>query len=90
MLQSLDEPKQETLERAYVMITCESDGKQYVAEKIRSLEGVKEIAGTIGSYDIITKIEAPSTEALRDLIALGIRKISKVRATTTIVCEPTF
>ena len=90
MLQSLDQPKQKTLERAYVMITCESDCEQFVAEQLRSLDGVKEIAGTVGSYDLVTKIEVPTTEALRELITSGIRKISKVRTTTTIVCGPYF
>ena len=88
MLQSLEQPKPEMLERAYVMITCESDCEQLVTEQLKSLEGVKEIAGTVGSYDIITKIEAPTTESLRELISLGIRKISKIRTTTTVVCEP--
>lgn len=78
------------LEKAYVMVTCESGYEQYVAEKLGTLEGVKEIASTIGPYDIIVKLETPSTEALRELISLGIRAISKVRTTTTIVCGPYF
>ncbi|MDE1725661.1 MAG: Lrp/AsnC ligand binding domain-containing protein [Thaumarchaeota archaeon] len=78
------------LERAYVMITCESGCEQRVAEQLKSLDGIKEIASTIGAYDIVAKIEVPTTEALRELIARGIRKISRVHATTTIVCEPYF
>ncbi len=68
------------------MVTCETGYEQDVGEKLRSLKGVKETAGTIGSYDIIAKLEVSSVEALRELISLRIRTIEKVRTTTTIVC----
>ena len=73
-------------EVAYMMITCETGCEISVLESIRELEGIKEIKGTIGSYDIILKIESESTEQLRDLICTRIRRIPQILATTTLLC----
>ncbi|TRZ80062.1 MAG: Lrp/AsnC family transcriptional regulator [Nitrosopumilales archaeon] len=73
-------------EIAYVMINCETGYETSVLEEIRELAGIKEIRGTIGSYDIIVKIESESTEQLRDLIAMKIRRTPKILTTTTLLC----
>ena len=73
-------------ETAYVMITCETGCETSVLESIIGLEGIKEIKGTIGNYDIILKIESKSTEQLRDLICARIRCIPQILATTTLLC----
>jgi DNA-binding Lrp family transcriptional regulator len=76
-------------ETAYVMINCETSYETSVLEKIRELDGIKEIMGTFGNYDIIVKIETESTEQLRDLISIKIRRIPQILTTTTLVCtEP--
>lgn len=86
MLRSLDELKCEC-QQAYVMINCEDGAQEYVIEELKSIECIKEMSTTIGSYDIVTKIAVPSIDALRETIELKIRRIQKVRATTTIICE---
>jgi DNA-binding Lrp family transcriptional regulator len=73
-------------EIAYVMINCETGCEISVLEKIRELDGIKEIRGTIGSYDIIVKIESESTEQLRDLITMKIRRTPEILTTTTLLC----
>ena len=73
---------------AYIMITCESGSEGTIREELESIDGVKEIQSTFGAYDILAKIESPTIESLRDIIVHRIRKISKIRATTTVVCEP--
>jgi DNA-binding Lrp family transcriptional regulator len=72
-------------EIAYVMINCEAGYETSVLEKVKELDGVKEIRGTIGSYDIITKIETETTEQLRDLISMKIRRIPEILTTTTLL-----
>ncbi len=49
------------------------------------MEGVKEVHGTFGAYDILAKIESPSVEALREVITWKIRKIEKIRSTLTLM-----
>jgi DNA-binding Lrp family transcriptional regulator len=73
-------------EIAYVMINCESGCETSVLEEIRELAGIKEIKCTMGNYDIIVKIESESTEQLRDLIAMKIRRTPQILATTTLLC----
>ena len=86
MLRSPDELKCEC-QQAYVMINCEDGAQEYVMEELKSIECIKEMSTTIGSYDIVTKIAVPSIDALRETIELKIRRIQKVRTTTTIICE---
>ena len=86
MLRSPDELEHE-YHQAYVMINCEDGAQEYVIEELKSIKCVKEMSTTIGSYDIVTKIAVPSIDALRETIELKIRRIKKVRTTTTIICE---
>lgn len=74
-------------QQAYVMINCEDGAEQYVMEELKSIKCIKEMTTTVGSYDIVTKIVVPSISVLRETIELKIRRIQKVRTTTTIVCE---
>ncbi|MGI0068768.1 MAG: Lrp/AsnC family transcriptional regulator [Nitrosopumilaceae archaeon] len=74
--------------QAYVMINCEDGAQEYVIGELKSLEYVKEIASTFGSYDIVAKITVPSVECLRETITFKIRRIPKIRTTTTIICMP--
>ncbi len=41
--------------------------------------------GTFGAYDIIAKVEADSTDKLRETITWKIRKMSKIRSTLTLM-----
>jgi DNA-binding Lrp family transcriptional regulator len=49
------------------------------------LEGVKEVHGTFGAYDILAKIESDTVEKLRETITWKIRKIEKIRSTLTLM-----
>ncbi|MHB8602967.1 MAG: Lrp/AsnC family transcriptional regulator [Nitrosotalea sp.] len=75
------------IESAFVMITCEECTESLV-ESLRSISEVKEVQPTCGNYDVIVKIEADSAESLREVIASKIRKIEKIRATTTLISSP--
>jgi len=74
-------------EMAYVMVNCENGKEQKVIDKIGTIDGIKEIRYTFGSYDIVTKIECMSVEQLREIISLKIRKIKGVHSTTTLICN---
>jgi DNA-binding Lrp family transcriptional regulator len=74
-------------QQAYIMINCEDGAQEYVMEELKSIKCVKEMSTTIGPYDVVTKIAVPSIDALRETIALKIRRIQKIRTTTTIICE---
>ena len=87
MSQTLTRSKLHESCTAYIMITCETGSEELISEELKMIDGVKELQSTFGAYDIIVKIELLTVESLRDVITYKIRKISKIRATTTVVCE---
>ncbi len=70
---------------AYVLINCDLGSEEDVISHIKTIDGVKEVRGTFGAYDIIAKIESDNTETLRDIIAWKIRKIERIRSTLTLM-----
>ena len=75
--------------RAYLMINCDSGSEEHVLDEIRTFPEIKESTLTIGRHDILALVQTDSTDSLRDVIVLKIRKIPEVRCTTTLVCtEP--
>lgn len=74
------------LETAYVMINCEMGSETSIIEKIKSLEGVKEVVGVFGNYDVLVKIQSQSIDAIRQTIIENIRRLDSIRCTTTLMC----
>jgi len=60
---------------AYVLINCELGSEEEIIKQLKELEGVTEVHGTFGAYDILSKIESSSVESLRETITWKIRKI---------------
>ena len=52
---------------------------------IKGLDGVKEVKGTYGIYNIIAKIESNNMDSLKETITWKIRRMSKVRSTVTLI-----
>ncbi len=70
---------------AYVLINCDLGAEEDVISDLKTIDGVKEVHGTFGAYDIIAKIESDNAETLRDTITWKIRKIERIRATLTLM-----
>ncbi len=70
---------------AYVLINCELGSEESIIQQLRNLDGVTEVNGTFGAYDILAKIESSTVEALRETITWKIRKIEKIRSTLTLM-----
>lgn len=73
--------------KAYVLITCDSGSEDYVLSSLRSIDSVKMATGVFGTYDILSKLEASSEDALRDIITKKIRKLPRIRATYTLIAD---
>jgi len=67
-----------------VLINCDIGSEEDVISHLRTIDGVKEVHGTFGAYDIIAKIESDNMETLRETIAWEIRKIERIRSTLTL------
>ena len=70
---------------AYVLINCDLGSEEFVILELKAIEGVVEVHGTFGAYDILAKVEASLVEKLRETITWKIRKISKIRSTLTLM-----
>ena len=70
---------------AYILINCEIGSEEDVIPALKPVEGIKEVHGTFGAYDILAKIESAQVEDLRETITWKIRKIDKIRSTLTLM-----
>ena len=70
---------------AIVLINTDIGAEEEVLEKLGTIDGVTEAYIVYGVYDIVAKVQAPSTEALKEIISNKIRKLAKVRSTLTMV-----
>ena len=70
---------------AYVLINCEIGSEEKVIEELKTIDGIKEVHGTFGAYDVLAKVESEQVETLRETITWKIRKIDKIRSTLTLM-----
>ena len=73
------------MERAYVLINCDLGSEKQVIEEIKNLKNVKEVHGTLGSYDIIATIESKTPDKVRQTVIGQIRKLDNIRSTLTLM-----
>jgi len=73
------------MERAYVLINCDIGYEKSLIEQLKKIDDIKEVHGTLGIYDIITKIESQKSEKLKEAIIGDIRKLSHVKSTLTLM-----
>ena len=73
------------METAFVLIVCEVGTTDKVVKKLQMINEINEVTSVWGSYDIVTKITAPTTEALRDTIRQKIRTTDNVRTTVSLM-----
>ena len=69
---------------SYVLINCDIGSEEDVISHLKTIDGVKEVHGTFGAYDIIAEIESDNKKTLRDTVARKIRKIERIRSTLTL------
>ena len=70
---------------AYVMLNCELGAETEIIEKLRELEEVKDVFETIGTHDMMVKLQADNFEKIREIVSWNIQKLDKVRSTSTLI-----
>ncbi len=71
-------------EMAIVLINMKPDAEG-IADSLKAIEGVTEVRGLYGIYDIIVFVEAGSMSALKDIINTKIRRLGDINATLTMI-----
>jgi len=70
---------------AYVLINCELGAEEAIMEKLKEIEQVKEVFGTIGTHDMMVKLDAENFEKIREIVSRNIQKIGKIRTISTLI-----
>ena len=76
------------MELAYVLVKAKMGHEVDVMNDILKIDGVKEVLGTYGQYDIFVKVQVPTRNELELIITKKIRKVSNVLSTTTLSVIP--
>ena len=74
--------------KAYVLIVNKSGTEDSVISNLNNIPSVTTAFGTFGACDILTKLVSPDEENIQHDISNGIRKISNIRSTLTLLVEP--
>ncbi|MDH3657657.1 MAG: Lrp/AsnC ligand binding domain-containing protein [Nitrosopumilus sp.] len=75
------------MSKAYVLIVNDTGTEDSVISNLNRIPSVTNAFGTFGTYDILTKLESPSEQVIQNDISNGIRKISNIRSTLTLLVD---
>ena len=70
---------------AYIMINCELGAESDIIEQLKELEQVVDVFETIGTHDMMVKLQADNFETVRDIVSRNIQKLKNVRSTATLI-----
>jgi len=69
---------------AFVLINANIGEEAELVKELMKLELVQEVYTVFGVHDLIVRLEAESTDQLKELIIGKIKRLSKVRSTSTL------
>lgn len=70
---------------AFLLISTEMGWEREVLEALKKIDAVKEAYIVYGVYDLIAKVKADTTDKLKEIVTWQVRRLSKVRSTTTMI-----
>jgi len=68
-----------------VMLNCELGAEAEILEQLKQIEQVVDVFETIGTHDILVKLQAENFEKIREIVSWNIQKLKKVRSTATLI-----
>jgi DNA-binding Lrp family transcriptional regulator len=71
--------------KAFVAIHCATGKERQVIQKLMEINGISEVTGVLGLYEIIIKVEAGDSITLEQIITRYVRKVPHVLTTMTLV-----
>lgn len=76
------------MEIAFVLVKCATAHEMEVMRDLLKINGVKEVHGTYGMYDIFVKVVGNNHKEVSEIITKQIRKVKNVMSTTTLSTIP--
>ena len=71
--------------RAYVLFGVELGAEEEVLKEVKLVDEVQEAYVTYGVFDLVLKVNADSSEGLKQLVTHRLRTIANVRSTMTLM-----
>jgi len=68
-----------------VLINCERDKINSVAEQLTALKGITEVFSIAGRYDLVAVLRVANNEALADLVTTQMLKVSGITDSETLI-----
>jgi DNA-binding Lrp family transcriptional regulator len=69
----------------FVLINSDLGKEEDLGRELKRIENVKEVHFAYGVYDFIVKVEAETTEKVKETITWKIRRLENVRSTLTMM-----
>jgi len=69
----------------FVLLVTDMGAETEVMTELKTIVEIKEVHKIYGGYDIIARIEADTTEDLKNIISWKIRRLNKVQSTQTMI-----
>ena len=73
--------------KAYVLIVNESGTEDSIISNLNNIPTINDAFGTFGTYDILTKLVSSDEQDIQNDISNGIKKISNIRSTLTLLVD---
>ncbi|MDF2421721.1 MAG: Lrp/AsnC ligand binding domain-containing protein [Nitrosopumilus sp.] len=70
---------------AYVMLNCDLGAESDIIEQLKEIKQVVDVFETIGTHDMMVKLQADNFETIRDIVSRNIQKLKNVRSTATLI-----
>jgi len=70
---------------AYVMVNCELGSEAEIIEQLKQIEQVVDVFETIGTHDMLVKLQAENFEKIRETVSWNIQKMKNIRSTATLI-----
>jgi DNA-binding Lrp family transcriptional regulator len=74
---------------AYVMLNCDLGAESAIIEQLKELEQVVDVFETIGTHDMLVKLQAENFEKIREIVSRNIQQLKNVRSTSTLIKKET-
>ncbi len=74
---------------AYVMLNCDLGAESEVIKALHEIEQTVDVFETIGTHDVMVKIQAENFEKIREVVSWNIQKMKKIRSTVTLIKKET-
>lgn len=74
-------------------MSCDLGSEKDLISKLNAIDGVTEVHGTFGLYDILAKVESDDEEKIQNIVTGTIRKLPEIHSTVTLTrseCEELF